>query len=153
VVNFINVKHARFLYERHLGSFSRYMYVVKAAETFYENFVRLTLMKFTTGGSHNTRTFYLQFHLSLAYLRFCDELKIYNKTFLNVTEQCSFDHLWIHYSRYFRRAYLPRITSDFTIRIVLSLYRWTSLYARDRDSKNMIAYNEFAYKKTNDHCK
>jgi len=26
-------------------------------------------------------------------------------------------------------------------------------YARDRDSKNMLAYNEFAYKKTNDHCK
>jgi len=33
------------------------------------------------------------------------------------------------------------------------LYRWTSLYARDRDSKNMLEYNEFAYKKTNDHCK
>jgi len=32
-------------------------------------------------------------------------------------------------------------------------YRWTSLYARDKDSKNMLAYNEFAYKKTNDHCK
>ncbi len=32
-------------------------------------------------------------------------------------------------------------------------YRWTSLYARDRDSTNMLAYNEFAYKKTNDHCK
>jgi len=32
-------------------------------------------------------------------------------------------------------------------------YRGTSLYARDRDSKNMLAYNEFAYKKTNDHCK
>jgi len=33
------------------------------------------------------------------------------------------------------------------------MYRWTSLYARDRDSKKMHAYNEFAYKKTNDHCK
>jgi hypothetical protein len=32
-------------------------------------------------------------------------------------------------------------------------YRWTSLYARDRDSKNMLAYNEFTYKKTNNHCK
>jgi hypothetical protein len=26
--------------------------------------------------------------------------------------------------------------------------RWTSLYARDRDSKNRLAYNEFAFKKT-----
>ncbi len=25
-------------------------------------------------------------------------------------------------------------------------YRWTSLYSRDRDSKNMLEYNEFAYK-------
>jgi len=32
-------------------------------------------------------------------------------------------------------------------------YRWTSLYARDRDSKNRLAYNEFAYKKTKDDCK
>jgi hypothetical protein len=24
---------------------------------------------------------------------------------------------------------------------------------RDRDSKNMLTYNEFAYKKTKDHCK
>jgi len=24
-------------------------------------------------------------------------------------------------------------------------YRWTSLYARDRDSKNMLEYSEFAY--------
>jgi hypothetical protein len=29
----------------------------------------------------------------------------------------------------------------------------TSLYARDRDSKNRLAYNEFAYKKTKDDCK
>jgi len=27
-------------------------------------------------------------------------------------------------------------------------YRWTSLYARDRDSKNRLSYNKFAYKKT-----
>jgi len=27
-------------------------------------------------------------------------------------------------------------------------YRWTSLHARDRDSKNRLEYNEFAYKKT-----
>jgi len=32
-------------------------------------------------------------------------------------------------------------------------YRWTLLYARDRDSKNMLEYNEFAYKKTKDFCK
>ncbi len=32
-------------------------------------------------------------------------------------------------------------------------YRWTLLYSRDRDFKNMLAYNEFAYKKTNNHCK
>jgi len=32
-------------------------------------------------------------------------------------------------------------------------YKWTSLYVRDRDSKNMLAYIEFAYKKTNNHCK
>jgi len=32
-------------------------------------------------------------------------------------------------------------------------YRWTSLYARDRDSKNMLAYDEFAYKKIYNHCK
>ncbi len=25
------------------------------------------------------------------------------------------------------------------------VYRWTSLYARDRDSKNRLTYNEFAY--------
>jgi len=33
------------------------------------------------------------------------------------------------------------------------MYRWTSLYARNRDSKNSLAYNEFAYKKTKDYCK
>ncbi len=32
-------------------------------------------------------------------------------------------------------------------------YRWTSLYARDRNSKNMLECNEFAYKKTNNHCR
>jgi len=35
----------------------------------------------------------------------------------------------------------------------LFIYRWTSLYARDRDSKNRLAYNKFAYKKTKDYCK
>ncbi len=35
----------------------------------------------------------------------------------------------------------------------IKIYRWTSLYARDRDSKNWFAYNEFAYKKTKDDCK
>jgi len=29
-------------------------------------------------------------------------------------------------------------------------YRWTSLYAIDRDSKNRLAYNKFAYKETKD---
>ncbi len=32
-------------------------------------------------------------------------------------------------------------------------YSWTSLYARDRDSKNRLEYNEFEYKKTKDDCK
>jgi len=30
---------------------------------------------------------------------------------------------------------------------------WISLYARDRNSKNRLAYNEFAYKKTKDNYK
>jgi len=30
---------------------------------------------------------------------------------------------------------------------------WTSLYARDTDSKNRLAYNEFEYKKTKDYWK
>jgi hypothetical protein len=29
-------------------------------------------------------------------------------------------------------------------------YRWTSLYARDRDQNIRLAYNKFAYKKTKD---
>jgi len=29
------------------------------------------------------------------------------------------------------------------------MHRWTSLYARDRDSKNRLVYNEFAYKRPN----
>jgi hypothetical protein len=33
------------------------------------------------------------------------------------------------------------------------MYRWTSLYSRDRDPKNRLAYNEFAYKKLKDDCK
>jgi hypothetical protein len=33
------------------------------------------------------------------------------------------------------------------------MYRWTSLSARDRDSKNRLEYNKFAYKKTKDYCK
>jgi hypothetical protein len=32
-------------------------------------------------------------------------------------------------------------------------YMWTSLYARDRDSKNRLENNEFAYKKNKDDCK
>jgi hypothetical protein len=27
-------------------------------------------------------------------------------------------------------------------------YRWTSLFERDKDQKNCLAYNKFAYKKT-----
>jgi len=33
-----------------------------------------------------------------------------------------------------------------------SMYSLTSLYSRDRDSKNGLAYNEFAYKKNKDDC-
>jgi len=33
---------------------------------------------------------------------------------------------------------------------IFCIYSWTSLYARDRNSKNRLAYNEFAYKKTKD---
>jgi len=41
LVNFINVKRAKFLYERHFGSFfSSYMYVVKAAETTFVQKIR-----------------------------------------------------------------------------------------------------------------
>jgi len=32
-------------------------------------------------------------------------------------------------------------------------HRWTSSYARDRDSKYRLTYNELAYKKTKDYCK
>jgi len=39
------------------------------------------------------------------------------------------------------------------IHIKSSIYRWTSLYARYKDSKNRLAYNEFAYKKTKNCCK
>jgi len=61
-VNFINVKRTRFSYERHLGSFSSYIYVVKAAETyvrtkirtFVRKFVRLMLMKLTNGRFRQT---------------------------------------------------------------------------------------------------
>jgi hypothetical protein len=35
----------------------------------------------------------------------------------------------------------------------ITMFRWTLLYARDRDSKNRLAYNEFAYKNTKDNCK
>jgi len=37
--------------------------------------------------------------------------------------------------------------------VSLDQYRWTSLYERDRDCKNRLAYKEFAYKKTQDDCK
>jgi hypothetical protein len=33
------------------------------------------------------------------------------------------------------------------------MYRWTSLFSRVRDSKNRLAFNKFAYKKTKDYCK
>jgi len=32
-------------------------------------------------------------------------------------------------------------------------YRWTLLYARDRESKNRLACNEFAYQKSKDYQK
>jgi len=38
----------------------------------------------------------------------------------------------------------------FAVKSSLEKYRWTSLYVRDRDSKNMLEYNEFEYKKTKD---
>jgi len=44
-------------------------------------------------------------------------------------------------------------TQVFLTKYVEHKYRWASLNARDRDSKNMLTYNEFAYKKTNNHCK
>ncbi len=34
--------------------------------------------------------------------------------------------------------------------ILLILYRWTTLYAKDRDQKIRLAYIDFAYKKTKD---
>jgi len=37
--------------------------------------------------------------------------------------------------------------------IPITQYRWTWLYSRDRDSKNRLEYNKFAYKKTKDYCK
>jgi hypothetical protein len=46
VVNFINVKHTNFLYERRiLAAFSSYMYVEKPR--LYKKFVRKMLMKLT----------------------------------------------------------------------------------------------------------
>jgi len=70
-VNFINVFRTNFSYEHHFSSFfSSYMYVEK--RRMYENFVRLTLMKLTTGvqetvrpvptssGSHSRETFQVQ---------------------------------------------------------------------------------------------
>jgi len=38
-------------------------------------------------------------------------------------------------------------------KLLVHYYRWTSLYARDRYSKNRLAYNEFAYKKIKNDCK
>jgi len=43
-----------------------------------------------------------------------------------------------------RRAF----SCDYLYDIKYIMYRWTSLYARDRDSKYRLTYNEFAYKKT-----
>jgi len=40
----------------------------------------------------------------------------------------------------------------FHIQTFKTMYSWTSLYARDRDSKNRLSHNEFAYKKTKDDC-
>ncbi len=33
------------------------------------------------------------------------------------------------------------------------MYRWTSLYAIDRDQKICLTYNEFVYKKIKNDCK
>jgi len=35
----------------------------------------------------------------------------------------------------------------------VSNYSWISLYTRDKDFKNRLEYNNFAYKKTMDYCK
>jgi len=45
------------------------------------------------------------------------------------------------------------VLKSISIECSLILYRGTSLYARVRDCKNRLAYNEFAYKKTKDYCK
>jgi len=39
------------------------------------------------------------------------------------------------------------------LQLLMMKYRWTSLYARDKDSKNTLTYNESAYKKTKKYCK
>jgi len=40
------------------------------------------------------------------------------------------------------------LKSKYWVQLAVLKYRWTTLYARDRDSKNRLAYDEFAYKKT-----
>ncbi len=42
---------------------------------------------------------------------------------------------------------------NFVVKITSEKDKWTSLNSRDRDSKNMLEYIEFAYKKNNNHCK
>jgi len=42
---------------------------------------------------------------------------------------------------------------EMKLKLTKHQYRWTSLYSRDRDSKNGLKYNKFAYKKTKDDCK
>ncbi len=66
-INFIKVKGKRFSYERHFGSFSSYMYLVKAADS-YEKFLCLTLMKLTTLESG------LRIKPSLVCLNLCNDL-------------------------------------------------------------------------------
>jgi len=43
--------------------------------------------------------------------------------------------------------YTDKETQYVLIKKARGMYRWTSLYSRDRDSKNRLAYNESAYKK------
>jgi len=50
----------------------------------------------------------------------------------------------IKYSQY-QSDHIKRIWLFYRIEEYAIKYRWTSLYARDRDSKNMLAYNKFAY--------
>ncbi len=54
-----------------------------------------------------------------------------------------------------KAAYIldAHICRPFYLTLQNGTYKWTSLYAIDRDQKIRLAYNEFACKKTNNDCK